>query len=617
MTTDEWTLSDEQRADTVSRIRTNISSMAFFRGAPQPPEAVAAAAAAIERKAYTVARVEARTTTGMRPHHETLKARAASSPARPRPPSGACSPCPSGASARPADGVCALAMIPPQAYVRKLSALVLETVAAGAAAAGPALTAGGTELDLTGSREFLTKESAEELLAPMLAPGAAVTSIRFSTKSFGAAAAEVAAAAIRNVAHTLRDADLSDIIAGRPEDEALAALRIIAGALQSARLRHLNLSDNALGEKGIRAAAAAFAHQEALESLAFQNVGCSVHGCAALEELLVSTHALRRLHLYNNMSGDEGAAHVARLLARCPSMEDFRMVSSRVGAAGGAALAAALAAAGSSLLRLDVHDNPMTQAAAGPLCAVLAAHPRLQHLNLNDTCLGDEGVAEVAAALPPCVAGLQELELALNEVTAAGAGAVAAGVRGKAALARLNLRENELEDEGAVAVAAVSAHTRACCGTSMPPSLALSSPPRGCRAAFRASACPAAPRLRPSSPLPLPLCFHPQGLAGLASLRFLDLTTNMIGRGGACAVAKAVAALPALERLELDDNQISEAGLEALRNILLAGGKLAALGSLEENLADEDGGEDGGEEGAEAADADVDALAAALQGEHL
>ena len=49
----------------------------------------------------------------------------------------------------------------------------------------------------------------------------------------------------------------------------------------------------------------------------------------------------------------------------------------------------------------------------------------------------------------------QELELALNEVTPEGARAVAACVAGKAALRRLNLRENELEDEGAVTIAKV------------------------------------------------------------------------------------------------------------------------------------------------------------------
>lgn len=50
---------------------------------------------------------------------------------------------------------------------------------------------------------------------------------------------------------------------------------------------------------------------------------------------------------------------------------------------------------------------------------------------------------------------LQELELALNEITPDGAAAVAACVAAKPALRRLNLRENELEDEGAVTIAKV------------------------------------------------------------------------------------------------------------------------------------------------------------------
>ena len=44
----------------------NISAMAFFAGSPIADDVVQAAAAAIEKKAYTVARVEARTTTGVR-----------------------------------------------------------------------------------------------------------------------------------------------------------------------------------------------------------------------------------------------------------------------------------------------------------------------------------------------------------------------------------------------------------------------------------------------------------------------------------------------------------------------------------------------------------------------
>lgn len=81
---------------------------------------------------------------------------------------------------------------------------------------------------------------------------------------------------------------------------------------------------------------------QALEFLSLQNVGCSVHACKALSELLPESSALAGLHLFNNMSGDEGASHVAALLARCPAMADFKMASSRVGPAGGISLAKAL-----------------------------------------------------------------------------------------------------------------------------------------------------------------------------------------------------------------------------------------------------------------------------------
>jgi hypothetical protein len=38
-------------------------------------------------------------------------------------------------------------------------------------------------------------------------------------------------------------------------------MRVIAAALRGAGLKHLNLSDNALGEKGVRALAESFQHQ--------------------------------------------------------------------------------------------------------------------------------------------------------------------------------------------------------------------------------------------------------------------------------------------------------------------------------------------------------------------
>ena len=71
---DEWLLSAEQREDTVTRVAQNLASLTFFAGGSVPDSEARRLAAEFEKKAYTVARVEARTTTGMRPHAETFAA---------------------------------------------------------------------------------------------------------------------------------------------------------------------------------------------------------------------------------------------------------------------------------------------------------------------------------------------------------------------------------------------------------------------------------------------------------------------------------------------------------------------------------------------------------------
>ena len=115
----------------------------------------------------------------------------------------------------------------------------------------------GLDLD-SGARELLDGERARVLLgaAVQRAGGASGASgaARLCSKSFGAAAAAEAARALQQLP-TLSRADLSDIIAGRPEAEALEVLRTIVGALPAESLTALDLSENALGEKGVRALA--------------------------------------------------------------------------------------------------------------------------------------------------------------------------------------------------------------------------------------------------------------------------------------------------------------------------------------------------------------------------
>lgn len=70
-----------------------------------------------------------------------------------------------------------------------------------------------------------------------------------------------------------------------------------------------------------------------------------------MAELLTDASNLSQLHLFNNMTANEGAAHIASILARAPRMSDFKLGSSRVGPEGGMALIKGLMAGASSVRR--------------------------------------------------------------------------------------------------------------------------------------------------------------------------------------------------------------------------------------------------------------------------
>ena len=152
-----------------------------------------------------------------------------------------------------------------------------------------------------------------------MAKGAKYSKVKLSTKSFGIDAAKVVTKAFANIASTLTEVDLSDIIAGRPEDEALKAMQIITEATLCAKITAVDVSDNGLGEKGVRACAAMLQQQTGIESLSFQNNGISEQAAAAIPELLQAPpQSLKKFHLDKNMTGDEGMVHVAALMAKAP-----------------------------------------------------------------------------------------------------------------------------------------------------------------------------------------------------------------------------------------------------------------------------------------------------------
>ncbi|KAJ8603025.1 hypothetical protein CTAYLR_001576 [Chrysophaeum taylorii] len=371
-------------------------------------------------------------------------------------------------------------------------------------------------------REVVGAERAEALLAPLGDRDLeAIRHVKLSNKSYTIEAAECVAAKLGDL-FSVTSVDVSDVIAGRPEAEALRVLSRLAAAFASRRLTAVDVSDNALGQKGIDALLPLLEAQR-LKSLRICNNGMSA---AAAEQLasLVEAADLETFHYHNNMSGDEGAAAVARIVERAPNLKDFRFSGTRAGRDGSLAVARSLEKL-ENLEKLDLVDNTLALSGGAAVASFISTRaPPLHTLDLRDCSLGDDGFKPIAEALE-ALGELTHLDVSGNELTPASVGFLPVTVVQR--LLTLALEDNEIQNAGSRNLA----------------TLLL--------------------RARP------------------ARLRALLASTNEITSTGALTLARAIAvACPGLAKLDLDGNGLSTDALDQLPEIL---GEGVVLGPMDDN----------------------------------
>lgn len=396
-------------------------------------------------------------------------------------------------------------------------------------------------LDST-DREFYTGPRAEEVLAPLLQPNASFKFVRLSTKSWGIDAAKVAKKAFENLKGTLEVVDLADTIAGRPEVEALKAMEIMCEGLSVCKLKEVDLSDNAFGEKGVRACAKLLQSQSTLEGISFLNNGISEQAARAISELLASPATLKKYHLDKNMTGDEGTVHVAAVLEKATGIEDFKMAGSRFTSDGALMLAKALLR-GSSLKKLNLTDNNVNEEGGEAFLEVFKKHSKLEYLNLEATALGEEITGKVTQVVAEHCPDLETLILSANDILREGVDSVAEGIAKMKKLKVLKITDNELGDAG-VAKICVALQTSA------------------------------------------------------AKLEELDVSCNEISKSGAEAVSKlaATSLKSTIKKVNLDQNWIQEDAIESIQKIFADAGLDSVLQSLEDNDPDGEPDEDEADE---------------------
>lgn len=238
--------------------------------------------------------------------------------------------------------------------------------------------------DVQGPRGGLTAEKARELFEDILS-GAQTdfTHLTISTWAWSAEAAQVAAEAVAKLPH-LHSVYMGDIIAGRPEAEALEVYRILSEALVQHNLKLIDLSDNAIGPKGLAPLRTLLTDRQYLEEIYFCNCGISAESAQTIAELLLyrTPTKLRVIEFFNNMSGSDGAIATSKLVEASPDLEKFRFASSRCGREGGVAIAKALRNA--QFRHLDLHDNTLGVPTAKSLAITLLKQRRVEYLDIGD-----------------------------------------------------------------------------------------------------------------------------------------------------------------------------------------------------------------------------------------
>ena len=428
-------------------------------------------------------------------------------------------------------------------------------------------------------RELLDADRATALLPPPTHTH--YTRITLSGKSFSLPAAQVFAPLLAGQSR-LTEADLSDIIAQRNTEEAIAVLDCLCSAVAHHPLHALNLSDNAIGARGVEAVSQALRRQTALQRVTFNNDGLQGSAVAVLVDALLHPYrtsdeqaanqprpptalyvpnassqptSIRHIELIRNLLPNRDPEPLVPLILSSPHLTHFILASTRLSPAGGLAIANALSSSGlTSLVHIDLHDGKLGPEAGLVLANQLltpAKTAHLTHLNLGDIDVNDRdetgtAIRAIIVALRTAAPHLQHLDLHHNDITPRLTTLLARSLHNKTHLTHLCLDDNPIGTRGTITLLPL-----------LPPSLAS-------------------------------LSLREVGL----NTKAVPALVRWVGQGGVRG-----------RRLEVNGNKIRAEGVEELRRSVDESGEEGVLGSLSENEEDE---EDEEEEEAEVEEEEAD-----------
>jgi Ran GTPase-activating protein (RanGAP) involved in mRNA processing and transport len=180
-----------------------------------------------------------------------------------------------------------------------------------------------------GERSSVTVEEAREILDRFRLDSArgTVATVDLSCRQWNQDALDVIEPFLKEIAGTVQAVKFDDIIAGLMTDEGLSVTEKLADVFLEAKVTFVDLSDNAMGPRGLGRVGSLFSNSH-VEQLLLNNCGLGEESMVQLREYLTLdggriAKSLRKLELDRNMIGIGGAREVGELLPLCTNLEHF------------------------------------------------------------------------------------------------------------------------------------------------------------------------------------------------------------------------------------------------------------------------------------------------------
>uniref|UniRef100_A0A8C1MHS8 Ran GTPase-activating protein 1 n=1 Tax=Cyprinus carpio TaxID=7962 RepID=A0A8C1MHS8_CYPCA len=275
--------------------------------------------------------------------------------------------------------------------------------------------------------------------------------LRLEGNTIGVEAAQTIAKALEKKSD-LQCCHWSDMFTGRLRAEIPPALVSLGDALimAGARLKVLDLSDNAFGPDGVKGIEKLLksATCHTLQELRLNNCGMGIGGGKILAAALTVCHkessalgAPLQLKVFiagRNRLENDGATALAQAFQLIGSLEEVHMPQNGINYQGVTALATAMQH-NPQLRVLNLNDNTFTKRGAIAMAQALKHLRNVQVINFGDCLVRSEGASAISETLREGLPILKELNLSFGEITKDAALEVARSVQHKDQLEILDL----------------------------------------------------------------------------------------------------------------------------------------------------------------------------------